>query len=54
LLSQWFGAAEQAINAIYALAKAPDALCADIIKKLLLDIAKDGKDTPFIVGIRFP
>ena len=31
---EWFGMAEQAINAIYALAEHPDALCNDVIKKL--------------------
>ncbi|KAG6852317.1 hypothetical protein C0991_000953 [Blastosporella zonata] len=30
----WFGLAEQAINAIYALGEHPDVLCNDIIKKL--------------------
>lgn len=29
---EWFGLAEQAINAIYALAKHPDVLCGEIIK----------------------
>ncbi|PNS20628.1 Condensin complex subunit 1 [Sphaceloma murrayae] len=29
---EWFGLAEQAIGAIYALSKHPDALCSDIIK----------------------
>ncbi|KAK7976336.1 hypothetical protein PG989_014799 [Apiospora arundinis] len=29
---EWFGVAEQAINAIYAIAKHPDALCGEIIK----------------------
>ncbi|KAJ3560920.1 hypothetical protein NPX13_g9138 [Xylaria arbuscula] len=30
---EWFGVAEQAINAIYALAKHPDILCTDIIRR---------------------
>ncbi|KAI0397911.1 armadillo-type protein [Xylariaceae sp. FL0594] len=30
---EWFGVAEQAINAIYALAKHPDTLCTDIIRR---------------------
>lgn len=30
---EWYGVAEQAINAIYALAKHPDILCSDIIKR---------------------
>lgn len=29
----WFGVAEQAINAIYAIAKHPDTLCSEIIKR---------------------
>jgi condensin complex subunit 1 len=29
---EWFGVAEQAINAIYAIAKHPDTLCGEIIK----------------------
>lgn len=29
---EWFGVAEQAINAIYALAKHPDMLCGEIVK----------------------
>ncbi len=29
---EWFGVAEQAINAIYALAKHPDVLCSEIIR----------------------
>ena len=31
--SEWFGLAEQAIGAIYALARHPDALCSDIIRR---------------------
>lgn len=30
---EWYGVAEQAINAIYALAKHPDALCSDIVRR---------------------
>ncbi|CAK7231549.1 condensin complex non-SMC subunit Cnd1 [Sporothrix curviconia] len=30
---EWFGVAEQAINAIYALSKHPDVLCSDIIRR---------------------
>ncbi|OTA89365.1 hypothetical protein M434DRAFT_398600 [Hypoxylon sp. CO27-5] len=30
---EWFGVAEQAINAIYALAKHPDILCTEIIRR---------------------
>ena len=30
---EWFGLAEQAIGAIYALARHPDALCSDIIRR---------------------
>ncbi|KAH7018145.1 condensin component [Microdochium trichocladiopsis] len=30
---EWFGVAEQAINAIYALAKHPDTLCSEIIRR---------------------
>ncbi|KAI1135530.1 condensin component [Hypoxylon sp. FL0543] len=30
---EWFGVAEQAINAIYALAKHPDTLCTEIIRR---------------------
>ncbi|KAI8624151.1 armadillo-type protein [Xylariaceae sp. FL1651] len=30
---EWFGVAEQAINAIYALAKHPDSLCTEIIRR---------------------
>ncbi|EER23123.1 HEAT repeat containing protein [Coccidioides posadasii C735 delta SOWgp] len=30
---EWFGVAEQAINAIYALAKHPDCLCSDIVRR---------------------
>ncbi|KAI5302034.1 Condensin complex subunit, partial [Ascosphaera pollenicola] len=30
---EWYGVAEQAINAIYALAKHPDVLCSEIIKR---------------------
>ncbi|KAI1117695.1 armadillo-type protein [Nemania sp. NC0429] len=30
---EWFGVAEQAVNAIYALAKHPDILCTDIIRR---------------------
>ncbi|KAI1863405.1 hypothetical protein JX265_008798 [Neoarthrinium moseri] len=30
---EWFGVAEQAINAIYALAKHPDVLCGEIVKR---------------------
>ncbi|KAI0150817.1 armadillo-type protein [Xylariaceae sp. FL1272] len=30
---EWFGVAEQAINAIYALAKHPDIFCTDIIRR---------------------
>ncbi|KAH8167606.1 hypothetical protein CIB48_g645 [Xylaria polymorpha] len=30
---EWFGVAEQAINAIYSLAKHPDILCTDIIRR---------------------
>ncbi|KAI9886562.1 MAG: 60S ribosomal protein L28 [Watsoniomyces obsoletus] len=30
---EWFGAAEQAINAIYALSKHPDVLCSDILRR---------------------
>jgi condensin complex subunit 1 len=30
---EWFGVAEQAINAIYALAKHPDMLCGEIVKR---------------------
>lgn len=30
---EWFGVAEQAINAIYALSKHPDILCTDIIRR---------------------
>ncbi|WEW60385.1 condensin complex non-SMC subunit Cnd1 [Emydomyces testavorans] len=29
----WYGVAEQAINAIYALAKHPDSLCSDIVRR---------------------
>ncbi|KAI1338148.1 condensin component [Xylariaceae sp. FL0016] len=30
---EWFGVAEQAINAIYALAKHPDTLCTEVIRR---------------------
>jgi condensin complex subunit 1 len=30
---EWYGVAEQAINAIYALSKHPDTLCSDIIRR---------------------
>src|SRR5947199_6680067 len=30
---EWFGVAEQAIGAIYALAKHPDTLCSDILRR---------------------
>ncbi|KAL4894348.1 armadillo-type protein [Aspergillus ambiguus] len=30
---EWYGVAEQAINAIYALSKHPDVLCSDILKR---------------------
>lgn len=30
---EWYGVAEQAINAIYALAKHPDILCSDLIRR---------------------
>ncbi|CAK7270408.1 condensin complex non-SMC subunit Cnd1 [Sporothrix epigloea] len=30
---EWFGVAEQAVNAIYALSKHPDVLCSDIIRR---------------------
>ncbi|KAJ4246238.1 condensin complex non-SMC subunit Cnd1 [Fusarium torreyae] len=30
---EWYGVAEQAINAIYTIAKHPDTLCSDIIKR---------------------
>ncbi|PHH92504.1 hypothetical protein CDD83_7141 [Cordyceps sp. RAO-2017] len=30
---EWYGVAEQAINAIYAVAKHPDTLCSDIIRR---------------------
>lgn len=30
---EWFGVAEQAISAIYALSKHPDVLCSDILKR---------------------
>jgi condensin complex subunit 1 len=30
---EWFGVAEQAINAIYAISKHPDVLCSDIIRR---------------------
>jgi condensin complex subunit 1 len=31
--SEWFGVAEQAISAIYSLAKHPDVVCSDIVKR---------------------
>lgn len=30
---EWFGVAEQAVSAIYALSKQPDALCSDILRR---------------------
>ncbi|EEP82109.1 conserved hypothetical protein [Uncinocarpus reesii 1704] len=30
---EWYGVAEQAINAIYALAKHPDSLCSDVVRR---------------------
>ena len=36
--SEWFGLAEQAIGAIYALAKYPDTLCSNIIRRKTKDV----------------
>ncbi|KAI5842411.1 armadillo-type protein [Morchella snyderi] len=39
---EWFGVAEQAISAIYALAKFPDQLCTDIIRRKTKSVFAQG------------
>ncbi|KAI1943391.1 condensin complex non-SMC subunit Cnd1 [Ophidiomyces ophidiicola] len=41
---EWFGVAEQAINAIYALAKHPDSLCSDVIRRKTKSVFQPHKD----------
>jgi condensin complex subunit 1 len=42
---KWFPAAEQAVNAIYALAEQPDSLCTPMIKQLTQRVAKPSSET---------
>lgn len=43
---EWFGVAEQAISAIYALAKFPDQLCTDIIRRKTKSVFAQGTEIP--------
>ena len=46
-IGHWLGLAEQAINTIYALAQAPDVICASVIKSLAalaFDSSEQGSD----------
>lgn len=44
---EWFGVAEQAINAIYVLAKHPDILCTDIIRRRTKVVFASQQKSPF-------
>ncbi|RYP66126.1 hypothetical protein DL771_007960 [Monosporascus sp. 5C6A] len=43
---EWFGVAEQAINAIYAIAKHPDTLCSEIIRRRTKAVFAARQKTP--------
>lgn len=43
---EWFGVAEQAISAVYALAKFPDQLCTDIIRRKTKSVFAQGLEIP--------
>lgn len=45
---EWFGVAEQAISAIYALSKHPDVLCTDIIRRKTKAVFADQQRDPSV------
>lgn len=43
---EWYGVAEQAINAIYAVSKHPDTLCSDIIRRKTRHVFSNSQSRP--------
>ncbi|CCG81842.1 Condensin complex subunit 1 [Taphrina deformans PYCC 5710] len=43
---EWFGVAEQALNAIYALAEHPDTICSTTIKQMARQVFRGASSTP--------
>ncbi|KAL4805256.1 armadillo-type protein [Aspergillus unguis] len=47
---EWYGVAEQAISAIYALSKHPDVLCSDIVKRKTRSVFQPQIQRPYSSG----
>lgn len=50
---EWFGVAEQAVNAIYALAESPDELCSNIIRRMTRSVFSNPAPAPVVHDRQF-